>query len=248
MINDTPAGFIFIRACILFLDSIFPFAFLYCALVAVSKGAPFLSRLNCLPVPVLAWLTWEVLFHFFIFRPRFDSLQRDAVHPELASRAEREKLFDRCNQNIPDPEAYLSNWFGGREKDEIKRENVKEFLRWAFLNSRDIREEYEEEIEMYTKKTEEMLGRPIPDGRGSAKSLRLTLDKIRFGHRSFLWYMVLHSRFPYGRGANPLVVRRCRRRHSVFKAMVARLSTTLPVQHGILQAVPIPANLVAILI
>ena len=197
MINDTRAEFLFIRACILFLNNIFPFASLYCGLVAASTVFSPLSRFCCLPLPIFAWLAWEVVFHFLIFRPRFDALQRDAVHPELSSRAEREKLFNRCNQNIPDPEAYLRKWFGEANTDEIKRENVKEFLRWAFLDSREIREEYEEEIESYTKRTEEMLGRHLPEGRGTAKSLRLTLDEIHFGHRSFLWYMVWYSLFSY---------------------------------------------------
>jgi hypothetical protein len=191
MINDTRIEFLFIRASILFLDNIFPFALLYCALVAASKVVPTLSRLCCLPQSIVAWLAWEVAFYFCIFRPRLDNLQRDAVHPELAERAERDRLFHLCNTNIPDPEEYLRNWFGGAKKDEIKRENVKEFLRWAFLSSREIRDEFEEEIEMYTRKTEETLGRTLPEGRGSAKCLRLTLDEIHFRRRSFLWYMVL---------------------------------------------------------
>jgi pimeloyl-ACP methyl ester carboxylesterase len=41
--------------------------------------------------------------------------------------------------------------------------------------------------------TENLLGREIPLGKGSAKSLRLTLDKVDCLHRSLLWYLVRHS-------------------------------------------------------
>jgi len=198
MINNTRAEFIFIRACILFLDNILPVALFYCALVAASKALPPLSRLCCLPKSIFAWLAVEVAFNLFIFRPRFRTLRRDAVHPEPMPRVEREKLFDRCERNIPDPETYLNRWLGGAKNDDIKRENVKEFLRWAFLNTGAVQEEYEEEIERYTRKTEEMVGRRFSEGWGSAKSLRLTLDDIYFCDRSFLWYMVSDFGLPIG--------------------------------------------------
>jgi hypothetical protein len=61
---------------------------------------------------------------------------------------------------------------------EINRENVKEFLRWAFLDTGDHVEEHEEELEEYLGELEKLLGRKLEPGRGSAKCLRLTLDKV----------------------------------------------------------------------
>ena len=36
---------------------------------------------------------------------------------------------------VEDPEKYLSQWFLGEQEEHIKRDNVKEFIRWVFLNS-----------------------------------------------------------------------------------------------------------------
>ena len=54
----------------------------------------------------------------------------------------------------------------------------------------------EDEVEDYVRALEKLLGRNIPLGKGSAKSLRLTLDKVNCFHRSLFWYLVcasLHS-------------------------------------------------------
>ena len=94
---------------------------------------------------------------------------------------------------MKDPEKYLSQWFLGAPEEQIKRENVKEFIRWAFLNTEQTKSEDEVEVEGYVKAMEKLLGRDIPSGKGSAKSLRLTVDKVDCLHRSLLWYLVCYS-------------------------------------------------------
>lgn len=73
---------------------------------------------------------------------------------------------------------------------EIKRDNVKEFFRWAFLNTGEPDIEDDEELEEYTKEIEKLLGRKIEIGRGNAKCLRLTLGNVDMLHRSLTWYLV----------------------------------------------------------
>jgi len=130
---------------------------------------------------------WSSLLHYL--------LQRPAIHPELPSREERARLFKRCNTTVENPEKYLSQWFLGAEEGHIKRENVKEFIRWAFLNAGPAvnEDEDEREVESYISALEKLLGRDIPLGKGSAKSLRLTMDKVDCLHRSLLWYLVWYS-------------------------------------------------------
>jgi len=96
---------------------------------------------------------------------------------------------------VENPEKYLSQWFLGAEEGHIKRENVKEFIRWAFLNAGPAvnEDEDEREVESYISALEKLLGRDIPLGKGSAKSLRLTMDKVDCLHRSLLWYLVWYS-------------------------------------------------------
>ena len=95
---------------------------------------------------------------------------------------------------MKDPEKYLSQWFLGAKEENIKRENVKEFVRWAFLNAGQAENEDgdEGEVEGYVEAMGKLLGRDIPAGKGSAKSLRLTVDKVDCLHRSLLWYLVCY--------------------------------------------------------
>ena len=190
MINNSLSEYIFIRVCIVCLHSITPIALTYCALVLVSFLVRPLQRFRVLPVPVWVWLAAESLFFLLVFLPRYYVLQHNAVHPESLPRAEREELFERCDRNIPDPEVYLQKWFGDAKKEEIKRENVKEFLSWAFFDTRQVQPEDEEQLQSFVTRTEQRLGRRIPEGKGNAISLRLTLDEVRFLHRSLLWYWV----------------------------------------------------------
>ncbi|MCJ1358971.1 MAG: hypothetical protein MMC33_008971 [Icmadophila ericetorum] len=72
--------------------------------------------------------------------------------------------------------------------EEIKRDNVKEFFTWAFLNKASWGPEDEEELNFYVEETEKVLGRKIEEGRGKAVALRLTLDDVVMLQRSLTWY------------------------------------------------------------
>ncbi|RSL89251.1 hypothetical protein CEP52_014962 [Fusarium oligoseptatum] len=110
-------------------------------------------------------------------------------HPVPPCRADRRKLFLQCHNNVPDPAQYLRKWFRGAPASEIKRDNVKDFFRWAFLNTGEHDPVYDEELEEYTQEMERLLGRKLELGRGNAKCLRLTLDKVEMLHRSLTWYL-----------------------------------------------------------
>jgi hypothetical protein len=191
MIGTSVAEYIFIRGCILFLHNIAPTSLLYCALLFYPLPTTF--SVCRLPLLVEAWLVAEATFFTVFFLPYKYHLQKPAIHPELPSREERAKLFERCNATVNDPEKYLSQWFLGAHEKHIKRENVKEFIRWAFLNTGHTKGEDEDEVEGYVKAIEKLLGRDILPGKGGAKSLRLTVDKVDCLHRSLLWYFVCYS-------------------------------------------------------
>ncbi|KAH7147026.1 hypothetical protein B0J13DRAFT_664913 [Dactylonectria estremocensis] len=95
----------------------------------------------------------------------------------------------RCHRNIPDPDRYLQKWFRNAPATEIKRENVKDFFRWAFLNTGDSDPAHDEELEEYAREIEKLLGRKLEPGHGNAQCLRLTLDKVEMLHRSLAWYL-----------------------------------------------------------
>jgi len=175
MIGTSLGAYIFIRSCIFFLHWIAPLS-IVCSISSLFTTSPFYHT----PIgrAVQIWAALETAFYVLGYHPRKIYLQRPATHPALRTREERRELFQRCNNNVPDPERYLSKWFMDAPVSEIKRENVKEFLRWAFLDTGDLDEEHEEELEEYLEELEKLLSRKIEAGKGSAKCLRLTLDKV----------------------------------------------------------------------
>lgn len=185
MIGTSLWDYVFIRSCIVVLHSIAPLSILY------SIAIPFLRQTSYrLPWYLEAWIVAETAFYTLVYLPRKYTLQHAATHPTLLSRTDRRHLFELCHNTVPDPEQYLSKWFKKAPKSEIKRDNVKEFFCWAFLNKGDYGSEEEEELEEYVGKMETMLGRELESGRGKAECLRLTLDKVSMLHRSLIWYLV----------------------------------------------------------
>ncbi|KAM3537377.1 hypothetical protein ARSEF1564_009701 [Beauveria bassiana] len=182
MIGTSLWDYIFIRACIFFLHLIAPVSIIY-TLVNVLVGLPFQ-----LPQALQVWLALEASFYLVVYLPYRKYLQKAARHPALPCREDRRKLFKRCHETIPDPVQYLRKWFRGAAEAEIKRENVKDFFRWAFLNTGEIESVDEDELEEYVREMETLLGRKLQPGRGRVECLRLTLDKVEMLHRSLTWY------------------------------------------------------------
>jgi pimeloyl-ACP methyl ester carboxylesterase len=184
MIGTSICDYIFIRSCIFFLHSIAPLSILYCLIISFVHPALFqVSQV------LEIWVTLETLFYLIVYLPRKFYLQRAAIHPTPICRERRRMLFQRCHENIPDPERYLAKWFMDAPASEIKRENVKDFFRWAFLSKGEPDPVDDEELEEYIGEVEKLLGREIKPGRGDAKCLRLSLDKVDMLHRSLIWYL-----------------------------------------------------------
>lgn len=189
MIGTTLADYIFIRACIIGLQSIAPLSIICCLTSLLSCFITFPISFT-VPLPLKVWAAVEVIFYIFVSLVYQEKLQHEALHPPAPTRKDRKELFDLCNHNIPDIEAYLNKWFLGAPLDEIKRENLKEFFLWAFWNRDGPPGTDDEELEEYVIATENLLGREIKNGRGSAVCLRLTIDRASMSYRSIVWYLV----------------------------------------------------------
>ena len=188
MIGTSKPEYWFIRLCIVGLHYISPLCIGYCVLLVYLYG--FKATKYRFPLLVETGAVLETLFYFLVYLPYNRYLQRKTAHPPLPSREERRELFSLCNDNITDCEGYLRKWFLGADINEIKRENLKDFLLWAFFNRGGLPGDDDDELEEYVSATEKLLGRPIEEGRGSAQALRLTLDKVDMLHRSLIWYFV----------------------------------------------------------
>ncbi|KAK7229619.1 hypothetical protein V2G26_001789 [Clonostachys chloroleuca] len=182
MVETAVWDYVFIRTCTFLLHLVAPLSILY-SLASSLVHLPF-----HIPRILELWLAFEAVFYLAVYLPRKAYLQNAATHPITAPRDDRRKLFRRCHSNIPDPERYLTKWFRDAAVPEIKRENVKDFFRWAFLNTGEPDPAYDEELEEYVGEMEKLLGRSLEPGRGNAKCLRLTLDKVEMLHRSLIWY------------------------------------------------------------
>jgi hypothetical protein len=191
MLNNTTGEYIFIRGCIVFLRSIAPLSITYTSLFVLG-----LLHSYRLPWFVEVLALAETLFYalFWIYRKSY--LQRPATHPPLYSEETRRQLVKRCIDLIPNHETYISKWFLGASPQDVKRENVEEFFRWAFFNTSQSDPVYDEELADYIKMLEDCIGRTLEPGRGDVKCLRLTVDNVVILHRSLVWYFVRYHVSP----------------------------------------------------
>ena len=185
MLGRSLPELIFIRICIAALLYLPAYSILY-----FLSLPTFYPKQYRLPLSLETWLALEILFYLLVYLPQERALQCSAVHPTTYSFEDRQRLFRRCAETITDPEAYLMKWFNMAPMSDIKRENIKDFFAWAFLNKADWTTDEDAELERYADGMERLLGREVEKGRGTAVPLRLTLDGIHMMHRPLLWYLV----------------------------------------------------------
>ncbi|KAI4183333.1 MAG: hypothetical protein L6R41_005445 [Letrouitia leprolyta] len=185
MIGTSWWQYILIRTCIAGFRYVVPVAALICIL-SLALGSPSRS----IPIVIIVWAACETFFLFFVFVPRYFLLQRQTVHPAPLPRDERQKIFRLCLESVSDPEQYISKWFKGAPLTEIRRDNVKQFFCWSFLNKENYGLLDDQELEDYTDQLETKLGRKLQPGMGNATALRLTLDKVQMLFRPLIWYIV----------------------------------------------------------
>ncbi|KAF2235924.1 hypothetical protein EV356DRAFT_565957 [Viridothelium virens] len=200
MINNSIPEYLFIRTCIFVLRAIGPFS------VAYSLLRPFVSlspqwRIRLLPLDIYAAI--EAAFLLFVYLPLKARSQHPTFHPPLRAQSERRTLFKRCIATTHEHEKYLGQWFRNADLADIKKENVEEFLAWAFLNTTSSKDRkqtgepnvtdqvHEAELQDYIEGLERQFGRTLPNGCGEAKPLRLTLDEVRMVHRPLVWYLII---------------------------------------------------------
>lgn len=184
MIGHSLVAYVCIRITVLFFRAIAPLSIVYWSL-RLTILPP--SYRVVLPLEIIA--VAEAAFYLFVYLPRRYVLQQPATHPPVPSREERREFFHKCLSTVPDIRRFLLLW-SRDPPSEIKRENVKEWLCWALLNKGSWGADEDEELEEYVTDVEEMLGTKLRPGRGSATSLRLTLDDFTTLHRPLIFYIV----------------------------------------------------------
>ncbi|KAI1464452.1 uncharacterized protein F4812DRAFT_212454 [Daldinia caldariorum] len=194
MIGMSIPEYIFIRICIFIVQYTTPLCITCLALLAAAHSWSLTTVLSYpLGIVLLLYCIVDVLYAILIYIPHNRRSQEEAQHPPQLSREERSALFQRCLTNVPDVRRYIQMWFLGADESEIRRDNVREFILWAFFDKKPGHEsdEEEKEIHEYIETIEALLGRKLEPGRGKAESLRLTLDEVETRYRTFAWYLIV---------------------------------------------------------
>ncbi|EPQ57705.1 hypothetical protein GLOTRDRAFT_71571 [Gloeophyllum trabeum ATCC 11539] len=186
MIGQSRSEWIFIRLCILLLRSVAPLSILYLLLSWYYKSILINEYVGFYALA-------EASFFLFVYLPRKRLLQRPAQHPPLLDREELRMHYERCCTHLRNT-AHTTGWFFSCAFNDIKRENVMEWLLWAFFHctGQDKLKDWEAELEQYVQQLEKAIGQRFDPGRNpSVMSMRTTLDPVMMVHRPLVWYMIV---------------------------------------------------------
>lgn len=187
MIPEGPIWLAFIRASVIFFRSITPLCVLHCVLYLTGFAPAFNAygvalRFELITIP-------ETLFYLVVYLPKRYAFQRPAPEGTGLSRQERLQLFQKCWASVSDMDLFIQTWFRGAPMHAIKKENVKDWFAWGFLNKFSDFDADADEIEDYITATEKILGKKFGQGRGPHQPLRPTVDAINIQHRPLSYYI-----------------------------------------------------------
>lgn len=123
--------------------------------------------------------------------------QLSDYNPELSG-SQRDDLFHQILQGIDDPRKFISGWFMGASPEEVYRENLTEWMLWAFFNQHS-REAYQNEengktaqvVDRYLDAWEQHTGMAVTPGYNpKVKCIRLNSDPVKTIHRPACVYIV----------------------------------------------------------
>ncbi|CAH0046366.1 unnamed protein product [Clonostachys solani] len=173
---------------ILALRLVAPASFVYCLV-------HFLVYIFQVPCPTLTsrpWLTLasfsEVVFFLSILRKR---CHLEGAPPKTGFRThyERDDLFYKCCDYVPSLERFLTNWFQGARVEDLRRDDIKDFLAWTFAKKSISFQYYDCDLDHYITHMEGVLGRTFPPGRGCHQAMRLSLDPLQVQHKPLVYYL-----------------------------------------------------------
>lgn len=184
MIGTSPFEYVWVVTWVIILHSIGPLCTIYCIMVI------FLPEYLRVWKYLEYWTVIETVFYLITYGYRKYHLQHSALHPPPLVKEERSRLFAQCFGRSQDLATSFSRWFLDAPIVALKKENIKEWLRWAFLNTGKADPTHDDELDTYVKQLETKLGVDFEPGRTDVKSIRLTLDNVDALHRSLTWYTV----------------------------------------------------------
>lgn len=191
MIGTSLPEYVFIRISIFALQYTTPICLVCLFILVAAQGIGALS--TWAGKVAIGYSILDILYAVLVYYPHNRRLKQPAKHPPPLPRAERRALLIQCLDNVPDAARYLRMWFLGADDADIRQDNVREFLSWAFLDRHPGHETATdlEELDEYLMEIERRIGYQLKPGRGKAKSLRLTIDDVEVRYRSVVWYLLI---------------------------------------------------------
>ena len=188
MLPSSRGALIFSRLFAWFFRSIAPLSIIYTFLV--SFGCLPNRRL---PTALEVWLLAESLFYLLVYLPMSYSVHGPASKVTYNNRRQRSALFNKCIATITDPVTYVSLWHRGAPIEIIGRENVKEWICWAFLDKETSSFEDDAELEEYVDALQALLPNDLkflPGKTPGVQALRFLLDPVNISHKPLLFYVL----------------------------------------------------------
>jgi pimeloyl-ACP methyl ester carboxylesterase len=191
MLPDTRGTRIFSQAFAWYFQAIAPLSFAYCSYRML--GIIGISRVPHLPKAFELWLLAETSFYLLIYLPMSIGVHGPAMSLAIPDRAKRHHLFNKCIATITDPVRYVSLWHRGAPIERIGREDVKEWICWAFMNKGNWDSDEDTELDQYVNNLEKLFadGLKFKEGHGTGvKTLRFSLDPVNLTHKPLLFYVL----------------------------------------------------------
>ncbi|KAF2433035.1 alpha beta hydrolase fold family [Tothia fuscella] len=185
MISNSLSAYIFIRICVLILRLITPLSILYTCLRVIGPSILHVPPL----ISIIAFA--ETAFYLLVYLPRAYVLHRPAPTGTKLSQFQRQELFQRCLDTIPDMDYFLNVWFKGANVPDLRRDEIEKWLAWAFFNQDHASHCDKVELDEYVAKLEIALGKQFPYGHGIYQGMRPTIDPVNMQHRPLLYYMFI---------------------------------------------------------
>ncbi|KAL1864913.1 hypothetical protein Daus18300_007480 [Diaporthe australafricana] len=163
----------------------------YFVIAALAGGVPAIAHPLSIFVEVYGAI--EILWYLFWFLPFKHRLQKPGLAPSQMTREERKALFTQGMDVVPDLETYVRGWFDKAHMEDIRRDNLRDWLLWSLFGREGIYGDDADELDEYIAELEERMAVTFKKGRGDAKPLRLSFDSVKMTHRSLLFYSLTGS-------------------------------------------------------
>jgi hypothetical protein len=192
IVNKTWPEYIAMRVLIIFMRDLPWLCLLYWFVVFALGGITAISHPVSIVIEVIGAI--EILFYLFFFLPyKYYLDSRPPYKPPPMTRTQRAALIYKSLDLVPDMQTFLRKWMMNAHLEDIRRDNVKDWLLWALFeqDSKDgIRPDVDSELDQYLQEAENRIGVKLSPGRGDSEAIRLPIDPVLIQHRTLLFYTV----------------------------------------------------------